>query len=396
MATRFFTQQKLTWLIIGLIFAVGVDVGWRLRRSGSDSQVIPPAEAKPVQTPEDLARLGKAFAAIAQAVIPAVVNINTTTIIPGHSTFDDPFFRDFFGGSSPFGDFFNEPERRSTSLGSGVIVSPDGYVITNNHVIQGGSEIKVSLADKREFKAQPIGTDPTTDVGVIKIDGRNLPTSNWGNSDNLAVGEWVVAIGSPFGLNQTVTAGIVSAKGRTDVGISGYEDFIQTDAAINPGNSGGALVDVGGRLVGINTAIFSKSGGYQGIGFAIPSNIAKSVMDELIRHGEVVRGWIGIIVNPVTEDTARRLGMSKAEGVVVTTLYRNSPAHRAGFLPYDVILEINRQKVENPGHLRNIVVQTKGGETLKFKIWRRGRQIEAEVKTIPKPKIANGQPAPGI
>jgi len=385
------------WLLLGVVLIVGIDIGCRLQLNRGGGRGLTSVEAKPIQTPEDLARLGKAFVAIADAVTPAVVNINTTTVMPGRSPFDDPFFRDFFGGSSPFSDFFAEPERRATSVGSGVIVSPEGHVITNNHVIQGVTKIKVSLSDKREFDGTLVGTDSTSDLGIVKIQGNNLPVAQWGDSDALSVGEWVVAIGSPFGLSQTVTAGIVSAKGRHDVGISGYEDFIQTDAAINPGNSGGALVDVNGTLVGVNTAIFSKSGGYQGIGFAIPSKIAREVMQELIDRGEVRRGWIGVIVEPVTEVTAQRLGMKKAQGAWVRTLYRDSPSHIAGLRPYDVILKINGQIINNLGDFRNRVVATRGGEVLKLGIYRQGKELDVSVKTIVKPKDPrSGQPVPGV
>jgi len=384
-------------LLLGVVLIIGIDIGLRLRLNSGTGGGIPSVEAKPIQTPEDLAKLGKAFAAIAEAVTPAVVNINTTTIIPGGSPFDDPFFREFFGDVNPFRDFFAEPERRATSVGSGVIVSPEGYVVTNSHVVQGVNEIKVSLADKREFDGTLVGTDPTSDIAVVKIQGRNLPVARWGNSDTLAVGEWVIAIGSPFGLSQTVTAGIVSAKGRQDVGITGYEDFIQTDAAINPGNSGGALVDVQGNVVGINTAIFTKSGGYQGIGFAIPSNIAREVMQELIEKGEVRRGWIGVIAEPVTDQIAERLGMPKPQGVWIRTLYRNSPAHLGGLRPNDVILRVNGRPINNLGEFRNIVVATKGGEVLRLGVFRRGAEFELSVKTIVKPKDPRtGQPVPGI
>ena len=206
--------------------------------------------------------------------------------------FQDPFFRRFFGD-----EFFREHEmprrRKEQSLGSGVIVSEDGYIITNNHVVEGADEIKVALSDKREFIGKVVGADPKTDLSIIKIKAGDLPAIVWGDSDRIEVGEFVLAIGSPFGLNQTVTSGIISAKGRANVGIADYEDFIQTDAAINPGNSGGALVNVRGELIGINTAIFTRSGGYMGIGFAVPSNMAKAVMDSLVKDGRVTRGWLG-------------------------------------------------------------------------------------------------------
>ena len=249
-----------------------------------------------------LTRTGRAMAEVTAAVKPAIVNISTTRTvkISGGTDpfFDDPFFRRFFGDQ--FGRQKQPKEHKSSGLGSGVIVSSDGYIITNSHVVKDADEIKVTLADKKEFTGKVIGSDPKTEIAVVKIDAKNLPTVFWGNSDKLQVGEVVLAVGNPYGLNQTVTMGIVSALGRANVGIADYEDFIQTDAAINPGNSGGALVNIKGELVGINTAIYSTSGGYQGIGFAIPSNMVKSVMESLIKTGKVVRGWLGVSIQKVT------------------------------------------------------------------------------------------------
>ena len=244
------------------------------------------------------------FVAVVKAVTPAVVNISTTRTVRVQGAdispfMDDPLFRQFFG--EEFFKRFQMPrERRENSLGSGVIVSSDGYIVTNNHVIAKADEIKVLLNDKREFTGKVVGTDAKTDIAVIKISAKNLPVVPWGDSDKLDVGEYVLAVGNPFGLNQTVTLGIVSAVGRADVGIADYEDFIQTDAAINPGNSGGAMVNARGELVGINTAIFSRSGGYMGIGFAVPANMTRAVMNSLIKGGKVVRGWLGVSIQNVT------------------------------------------------------------------------------------------------
>src|SRR4030067_1097460 len=277
------------------------------------------AESKISQGSIDiLSKTGQEIAEIVDEVKPAIVNISSSKTIKTQTRsdplFEDPFFRRFFGDESPF----RAPkERKAFSLGSGVIVDAKGYILTSNHVIQGADEIKVTLLDKRELKGEVIGTDPLTDIAVIKINADRLSTIQWGDSDKLRVGETVLAIGSPYGLTGTVTMGIVSAVGKANVGIANYEDFIQTDAAINPGNSGGALVNVRGELVGINAAIFSTSGGYQGIGFAIPTSMAKVVMDNLVNKGKVIRGWLGVSVQPVTPDLAQQFGLKEEKGVLV-------------------------------------------------------------------------------
>jgi len=324
-----------------------------------------------------LTKTGQAMAEISNAVKPTIVNISTTKTEkiaenPFAPFFDDPFFRRFFG------DRFKHPEvpreRKTASLGSGVIVSSNGYILTNSHVIKDAEEIKVLLSDKREFQGKIIGTDPRTEVAVIKIDAQDLPTISWGDSDKLKVGEVVMAIGSPFGLNQTVTMGIVSAVGRANVGIADYEDFIQTDAAINPGNSGGALVNARGELVGINTAIFSTTGGYQGIGFAIPSNMAKAVMDSLIKTGKVIRGWLGVSIQPLTPELAKQFNLEKEYGgALVGDVIENSPAEKAGIIRGDVIIEYNGKKVDEPYNLRNTVANTPPGEIAELKVIRNGK-----------------------
>lgn len=332
-----------------------------------------------------LTKTGQAMAEISNAVKPTIVNISTTKTEkiaenPFAPFFDDPFFRRFFG------DRFKHPEvpreRKTASLGSGVIVSSNGYILTNSHVIKDAEEIKVLLSDKREFQGKIIGTDPRTEVAVIKIDAQDLPTISWGDSDKLKVGEVVMAIGSPFGLNQTVTMGIVSAVGRANVGIADYEDFIQTDAAINPGNSGGALVNARGELVGINTAIFSTTGGYQGIGFAIPSNMAKAVMDSLIKTGKVIRGWLGVSIQPLTPELAKQFNLEKEYGgALVGDVIENSPAEKAGIIRGDVIIEYNGKKVDEPYNLRNTVANTPPGEIAELKVIRNGK-IETIKVTI--------------
>ncbi len=285
------------------------------------------------QSVESLTKIGHAMAEVSAAVKPAIVNISTTRTVKisgggADPFFDDPFFRRFFGDK--FGRQRQPKEQKSAALGSGVIVSSDGYIITNYHVVKEADEIKVLLSDKREFSGKVIGSDPKTEISVVKIEAKGLPTLNWGDSDALEVGEIVLAVGNPFGLNQTVTMGIVSAVGRANVGIADYEDFIQTDAAINPGNSGGALVNVRGEVVGINTAIFSTSGGYQGIGFAIPSNMVKSIKDSLVKKGRVVRGWLGVSIQSITPELAKQFNLKGEKGVLVSDVNESSPAEKAG------------------------------------------------------------------
>lgn len=320
-----------------------------------------------------LSKIGQATAEIVEIVRPAVVNISTTRTVRLRSGFDpffdDPFFRRFFG------EQFGIPrERKTASLGSGVIVDSKGYILTANHVIQGAEEIRVTLSDKREFKGKIIGNDAMTDLGVIKIEAENLPTIKWGDSDKLRVGETVLAIGSPYGLSQTVTMGIVSAVGRANVGIADYEDFIQTDAAINPGNSGGALVNVRGELVGINTAIFSTSGGYQGIGFAVPTNMAKAVMESLISKGKVIRGWLGVSVQPLTPELAKQFNIVDEKGVLIGDVVEGSPAEKAGLQRGDVITEYDGKKIEEPYQLRNMVASTSPGTEVELKIIRNNKK----------------------
>jgi serine protease Do len=323
----------------------------------------------PFHSADILSSIGQATAEIAESVRPAVVNISTMRTIKMQGGmnpfFDDPFFRRFFG------DQFRAPkERKTASLGSGVIVDSKGFILTANHVIQGADEIKVTLSDKREFRGKIIGADSMTDIGIIKIEADNLPPIVWGDSDQLRVGETVLAIGSPYGLNQTVTMGIVSAVGRANVGIADYEDFIQTDAAINPGNSGGALVNVRGELVGINTAIFSTSGGYQGIGFAIPTNMARSVMNSLINKGKVIRGWLGVTIQNLTPELAKQFGLKEDRGALVGDVIEGGPAEKAGLKRGDVITEFAGRKIEEPNQLRNMVANTEPGQTVEMKIIR--------------------------
>ncbi|MBI5847973.1 MAG: DegQ family serine endoprotease [Nitrospirae bacterium] len=359
-----------TLILVGLIIGLGISSNFNLLSNGHTQE---PAISK--ESIDILSRTGKAMAEVAAAVKPAVVNISSTKTIKisGMQSpfFDDPFFRRFFGDE--FGQPRRPREHKSSGLGSGVIVDKDGYILTNNHVIKDADEIKVKLSDKREFKGKVIGTDTKTDLAVIKIDSNHLPVLRIGDSDRLRVGETVIAVGNPFGLNQTVTSGIVSATGRANVGIADYEDFIQTDAPINPGNSGGALVNVKGELIGINTAIFSTSGGYQGIGFAIPSSMAKAVMDNLIQKGKVVRGWLGVSIQPVTPDLAKQFNIKDDKGALVGDVVEESPAEKAGIQNGDVIIEFDGREVTDPASLRNNVAATPPGKKAAIKVMRDGK-----------------------
>jgi len=346
----------------------------------------------PPNVPKQIADSSRAFSEIASSISPSVVNISTTKIMKREAVplLDDPF-SEFF---SPLRDFKMPKKWKEQSLGSGVIISPDGYIITNNHVVEQGDEIRVTLFDKRSFKAKLIGADTKTDVAIVKIDAENLYSVQWGDSDRLQVGEFVLAIGNPYGLNHTVTMGIISAVGRANVGIADYEDFIQTDAAINPGNSGGPLVNTKGELIGINTAIFSRSGGYQGIGFAVPSNMARLVMDQLIQKGKVTRGWLGVTIQEITPELSQKFGLKSAKGALIGDVAKGSPAEKAGIKRGDIILEFNGKKVSDVGNLRNMVAQSKIGEQIPLTIMRSGKEYALQVTTTELPKDAS-EAAPG-
>lgn len=317
---------------------------------------------------------------------PAVVNLYTTKVVskPAHPLFEDPQFRRFFG------DNLLRQRRMESSLGSAVIMSPEGYLLTNNHVTAGADQIVVALKDGRETLARLVGGDPETDLAVLKIDLDNLPAITLGRSDNIRIGDVALAIGNPFGFGQTVTMGIISATGRNQLGLNTYEDFIQTDAAINPGNSGGALVDANGNLIGINTAIFSKSGGSQGIGFAIPTKLALEVMKAIIEHGQVIRGWLGIEVQPLTPELAESFGLEGRPGIVVAGIYRDSPAQRANLQPGDIILSIDGEPAGDGRRSMNQVARTKPGEKVSVKVMRNGKEIDlsAEVGLRPPQQTA--------
>jgi len=331
------------------------------------------------------------FAPVVKKVVPGVVKLVVTTKTPAASMpdwfgFSDPFWRRFFGdqfsGRTP-NRHPNIP--RQYGLGSGVVVTRDGYILTNNHVVDKADEVKVTLHDGREFIAKVVGRDPKSDVAVIKIDAKDLPYVPMADSDNVEVGDIVLAIGNPYGVGQTVTTGIVSATGRGGLGIEEYEDFIQTDAAINPGNSGGALVDVEGRLIGINTAIFSRSGGSQGIGFAIPANLARNVMDNLVQFGRVSRGYLGVMIQDVTPALAREFKLKDQRGALIGDVIPDAPADKAGLKNGDVVVEYNGKDVRDSRNLKLAVGETKPGTAVPVKILRDGRtrNLEVTVQEIP-------------
>jgi serine protease Do len=388
----------LVSILIGLTLGIYIASDLGLVRTGFSSD-----KAKGIRlgssedVPEELLDLhntSRAFVMIAKMVRPVVVTISSERVIknvPGfHRNLPSSPFEDFFGEDF-FEKFFRTPtpegELRQRGLGSGVIVSSDGYVVTNYHVVSGAEKIRVTLSDERKFDAEIVGTDPQTDVAVIKVDAGDLPVARFGSSRDMEVGEWVLAVGSPFSeqLEQTVTAGIVSAKGRSNVGLAEYEDFIQTDAAINPGNSGGALVNLKGEVIGINTAILSRSGGYQGVGFAIPMDMVKKVMKDLLDKGKVVRGWMGVIIQNIDETMAQALGLDEAAGVVVSEVTKGSPADKGGLKQGDIILEFEGEKVDDTVGLRNMVVETNPGTEVEVSILRNGKakRIKLELAELP-------------
>jgi Do/DeqQ family serine protease len=318
----------------------------------------------------------------AKVASPAVVSIATTQAnAPAHPLQNDPWFRFFYGD--------REDEAPQKGLGSGVIVSPEGYILTNNHVIEGAAEIQVTLSDSRRAIAKVIGTDPDTDLAILRISLERLPVITLGNSDTAQVGDRVLAIGNPFGVGQTVTSGIVSALGRNQLGINTFENFIQTDAAINPGNSGGALVDVNGNLIGINTAIYSRSGGNMGIGFAIPVSTARQVLEGIVRNGQVVRGWVGIEPMELTAELAETFGLKQTEGVIVTAVLQNGPAANAGLRPGDLLLKVAGKPVSNVGELLTQIASLTPGKSTKLEVVRRNQTLTLDVTPAqrPKPKI---------
>jgi len=334
--------------------------------------------------PVSLGNFANGFSAVIKPALPAVVNIRTSKIVKPQANqmspmFNDPMFRQFFGDQ--FGQGGKPHAEREQALGSGVIITSDGTILTNNHVIDGATDIKVQLSDKRDFTAKLVGADPKSDLAVLKIEGKDLPTLPLGDSSQLNVGDLIFAIGDPFGVGETATMGIVSATGRGRLGIEEYENFIQTDAAINPGNSGGAMIDIHGNLVGINTAILSHggSGGNEGVGFAIPMSMAKPVMDQILAHGKVVRGYLGVHIQDFSPELAKSFNFNQSGGVLIGDVTPNTPAASAGLKKGDVIVKLNGQAVNDNNDLRNTISQMAPGTTVKLDIWREGKTQDYNV-----------------
>jgi serine protease Do len=371
------------WLVVG-ISLMSLAVVWGGAMPMPQAAGATPAPAVQSALP------AQGFADIAQSVTPAVVNIVASrpqgreAREQPEDNFNFPFPfgpqgpREFRGPRMPRGEP-DMPEHRGSGQGSGVIVTPDGYVLTNNHVVDGAKELTVTLPDKREFKGTIVGTDPKTDLAVVRIDGKDLPYVPWGDSSKLRVGEYVLAVGNPFGLNSTVTLGIVSALGRGKMGITQYEDFIQTDAAINPGNSGGALVNTKGELVGINTAIFSRTGGYQGVGFAVPTSMGKPVYESLVKTGKVTRGYLGVNIQDVTQDLAKSFKLKESRGALVSEVKEDGPAERGGLKPGDVIVGYQGSPVTDGVSLQRLVTKTPVGTKAAVAIVRDGHEKELTV-----------------
>lgn len=367
-------SQAVTVLLAAYFIVATLQPGW-LRHGSTMSRagialLEAPSEPRTEFVPGSLA-------AAAQKAMPAVVSINTSKEVRSPHL-NDPWFHFFFGDQIG--------TQQQTGLGSGVIVSPDGYILTNNHVVEGADQITVTLADSRIAEARIVGTDPETDLAVLKIELDKLPVIVLGNSDHAVVGDTVLAIGNPFGVGQTVTSGIISALGRSELGINTFENFIQTDAAINPGNSGGALVDVKGNLLGINTAIYSRSGGSMGIGFAIPVSTAKIVMDGLVKDGKVTRGWIGVEPNELSPELAETFGVAGTNaGVIITGVLQGGPAARAGMLPGDVIVQVDEQRVRNVAEMMTAVASLQPGQRADFEILRNGQSMTLNIVPSERP-----------
>ena len=366
-------MRRLVVLVtfVSLGFVAGLVLTGRMRSAEESTASVAQAQAQPAESrPPVPAGALPDLTTVAQRAIDSVTNISSTQVVRSPIT-SDPFLRFFFGDEDMYRD------RRQQSLGSGVVVSRDGYVLTNNHVVGGaGAQVRVGLVDKRELPAKIVGTDPWTDIAVLKLDATNLPVLPWGDSSKLRVAEWVLAIGNPFQLNQTVTLGIVSATGRRLEGrVAMYEDFIQTDAAINPGNSGGALINARGELVGINTAIYSESGGYQGIGFAVPSNLARHVMDDIIKYGTVRRGTLrGIQLQPMSPQIAAELGAQSARGVLILRIDPRSDAYRAGLRQYDIVVSFNNTAIDDASQFIRMLADAEIGSTAALTVVRGGRE----------------------
>jgi Do/DeqQ family serine protease len=376
------------WVILGA-------AGLAIAHTGSNGTANPPATVKVADASEGPS--SSSFAPVLKKVLPSVVNISSSKVVKAEPQMDarlDPFFRQFFGDE---GGRLNIPkERREKSLGSGVIVSPEGYILTNNHVVDDATSVRVTLSDKREFDARIVGTDPKVDIAVLKIDASGLKPMTLGDSAKVEVGDTALAIGNPFGVGQTVTRGIISAKGRGNLGIEAYEDFIQTDAPINPGNSGGALINDRGELVAINTAIIGESGGSQGIGFAVPVNLAHNVMDQILKNGKVVRAYMGILPQDMTPEMAKAFGEKEARGVVVGDVSPKSPAQDGGIERGDIILDVNGKPVTDSNQLRMDISMMQPGSTVKLTVLRNGSEKQMSLKLAEMPtETAKAEPENG-
>src|SRR6195256_4014411 len=377
-------SQAATIAVAALFVVSTFRPEWLPSRAGAQIplSITQPSSAGPMQV---AARSGPAPASYYDAVqraTPSVVNIFTSKEIrvPRHPLLNDPIFRRFFGDQLP------DEAQRASSLGSGVIVSTAGYIITNHHVVEAADEIEVALPDGKKLLAKVVGNDPETDIAVLRVNAENLPAISFGSSDTLRVGDVVLAIGNPFGVGQTVTSGIVSALGRTGLGINTFENFIQTDAAINPGNSGGALVDASGNLIGINTAIFSRSGGSMGIGFAIPVSTVKMVVDQIVKSGSVTRGWIGVEVQEIPPPVAESFKLGSTRGALVAGVLRGGPADKAGVKPGDVLVEIEGKPVTDPAAMLNLVAALAPGNSAKMKLKRAGKDLDTNITVGRRPK----------
>ena len=372
--------QTVTVCVAVLFVVKTLKPEWLARAPGTGGAEVATIVEAPAGGPPQRAT---SYADAARKAVPAVVHIFTSQEVKGarHPFINDPIFRHFFG------DRFGEQSQRRSGLGSGVVVSPEGYILTNFHVVDGADEIEVAHNDGRKYKARVVGTDPESDLAVLRIPAdHKLPVIAFGSSDALRVGDVVLAIGNPFGVGQTVTSGIVSALGRSHLGINTFENFIQTDAAINPGNSGGALVDVNGNLVGINTAIYSQSGGSMGIGFAIPVSLAKNVMEQIIKTGTVTRGWIGVEVQDMTPELAESFGVKPDQGALIAGVMRGGPADQAGIRPGDVLIAVAGKRITDPQTMLEQVAAQIPGQKVPLRVRREGRELEASVTIAKRPK----------
>jgi serine protease DegS len=384
----FLLRAVTTGLALAFLYILIVQPGL-LRGAGNVVEVKETPEPPPVAPPPPAGMSGPVSYADAVArAMPAVVNIQTAKVITRrvHPLLDDPIIQHFFGNR-----LSGVKKEIQTSLGSGVIISSQGYILTNNHVISGADEIQVVLADGRSARATVVGVDADTDLAILRVALDKLPTIVIGDSGALRVGDIAMAIGNPFGVGQTVTLGIIGATGRDHLGINTYEDFIQTDAAINPGNSGGALINARGELIGINSAIYSRSGGSQGIGFAIPVNMAKGVMKQIIEHGRVVRGWLGIEAQDLTADLAQALNLDNTRGVLISGVLRGGPADAAGIEPGDVVLSINDQAVNEAQQAMKLISEQPPETTVRLAGSRQGKPFTTHAKIGQRPSVTNGE-----